>query len=119
MFLYEYLVKQAIRENMTETEAEDFASHMMVKRSEDLFTYHGLAWELGQKNLEFFCLFFLQDTFRAPDTSEIAPIHREIWEDIEGMLLRNTHDKQSYILPRGTGKSAFANLPDCFFFCCK
>lgn len=111
MFLYEYLVKQAIRENMTETEAEDFASHMMVKRSEDLFTYHGLAWELGQKNLEFFCLFFLQDTFRAPDTSEIAPIHREIWEDIEGMLLRNTHDKQSYILPRGTGKSAFANLP--------
>ncbi|MEF3086435.1 hypothetical protein [Bacillus altitudinis] len=96
---------------MTETEAEDFASHMMVKRSEDLFTYHGLAWELGQKNLEFFCLFFLQDTFRAPDTSEIAPIHREIWEDIEGMLLRNTHDKQSYILPRGTGKSAFANLP--------
>ncbi|PRS77190.1 hypothetical protein C6Y03_01015 [Bacillus sp. LNXM65] len=111
MFLYEYLVKQAIRENMTETEAEDFASHLMVKRSEDLFTYHGLAWELGQKNLEFFCLFFLQDTFRAADTSEIAPIHREIWEDIEGMLLRNTHDKQSYILPRGTGKSAFANLP--------
>ncbi|WP_252498360.1 hypothetical protein [Bacillus subtilis] len=115
-FLYEYLVKQAVREHdLSESDAEEFAAHLMKKRSDDLFTYHGLAWELGQKNLEFFCLFFLQDTFRAPGTSEIAPIHKQIWEDIENMLLHNTHDKQVYVLPRGTGKSAFANLPTVAF----
>lgn len=84
----------------------------MRKHKDNLFTHHGLAWELASKNLEYFCMFFLMDIFNNPEegTAEIAPIHREIWTDIEDIILNNTYSKQGYILPRGTGKSVFGNL---------
>jgi hypothetical protein len=111
--LYKYLVKQTIREeNVSLQVAQKFAERLIKKRDEELFTYHGVAWELGAKNLEFFSMFFLRNIFNNEDegTAEIAPIHKEIWRDIEEVILHNKHSKQGYILPRSTGKSAFGNL---------
>lgn len=111
--LYTYLIQQVIKEKgLPKDKAQLFAQHLMKKQKDNLFIYHGLAWELGSKNLEFFCMFFLKDIFNNPDegTAEIAPIHKEIWKDIEEIILDNKYSKQGYILPRGTGKSVFGNL---------
>ncbi|WP_273129998.1 hypothetical protein [Bacillus weihaiensis] len=111
--LYKYLVIQTMKEQNVKLEfAQKFAEHVIKKRDKELFTYHGLAWELGSKNLEFFCMFFLREIFNNEEegTAEIAPIHKEIWSDIEEVILHNKHNKQGYILPRSTGKSAFGNL---------
>lgn len=88
-----------------------FAEFTMNKRKNDLFTYHGLAYELGSKNLEFFCYFFLYEIFTGDDKADIAPVHREMWLEIEQVILQQIHDKQLYVLPRGIGKSTFVTLP--------
>jgi hypothetical protein len=111
--LYTYLVKQTIKEQNVQLHiAQNFAEHVIKKRDNELFTHHGLAWELGAKNLEFFCMFFLREIFNNEEegTAELAPIHKEIWLDMEDVILHNKHSKQGYILPRSTGKSAFGNL---------
>lgn len=109
--LFKYLTKQYQKEKgLSLDDALEFAEYIMQKRKNELFTYHGLAYELGAKNLEFFCLFFLADVYTGEDKAEIASIHREIWQEIEDIILHKTHDNQCYLLPRGTGKSSFVTL---------
>lgn len=88
----------------------DKAKELMFKYKDNLFGYHGLAWALGSKSLTFFSLYFLNDVFLEESNAEIAPIHYEMWEEINNMILKKTHNKQVYILPRGTGKSLFGSL---------
>jgi hypothetical protein len=110
--LAEHLIEQTIKEKgISKDKAVEFVRYLMKKKKDILFTYHGLAWELGSKNLKFFCLFFLSNIFiDGEDKAEIAPIHIELWSEIEAMILNKTHDKQLYVLPRGTGKSSFISL---------
>lgn len=109
--LFKYLTKQYQREKgLSLTDSQDFAEYIMRKRKNDLFTYHGLAYELGSKNIEFFCLFYLSEIFTGEDKAEIAPIHVSMWLEIENIVLRKSHDKQAYVLPRGIGKSSFISL---------
>ncbi|MCD2345803.1 hypothetical protein [Clostridium guangxiense] len=90
--------------------SEDAAASMILKRSSNLFGYHGLAYELGRISLEFFCMYFLQDTFLPKENNTAAPIadvHREIWSDLEHSIIGDGPNQIGRILPRGTGKSVF------------
>lgn len=92
---------------------EDSAKELILAKSSNLFGYHGLAWQLGKLNMEFFCVYFLQDTFLPKDSNTAAPIanvHKEIWHDIEEGIIGDGPDQIGRILPRGTGKSVFCTF---------
>lgn len=107
--LYEYLKK---------IYGNDEAKILMIRFKDHLFDYHGLAWSVGKRSLEFFCMYFLQDIFLPkPDNTAapIANIHREIWNDIQESIIGDGYNQIGRILPRGTGKSAFGNFgPVCW-----
>lgn len=110
--LYKYLKKHF---------EQDKAQDLILNNNDHLFDYHGLAWSLGKHDLEFFCMYFLQDTFLPkPDNvaAPIADVHREIWNDIEDSVISNGTNQRGWILPRGTGKSVFGNYgPVCWSHC--
>lgn len=97
---------------------EDAATDMILKHSSNLYGFHGLAWQLGKLSLEFFCMYFLQDTFLPKENNAAAPlaeVHKEIWSNIEDSVIGNGNNQRGWILPRGTGKSAFADFaPTCW-----
>jgi len=100
--LYKYLLEAGFD--------EDAATETILKSSSNLFGYHGLAWQLGRLSLEFFSMYFLQDTFLPKESNAAAPIasiHKEIWRDIEDSIIGNGPEQRGWIEPRGTGKSAF------------
>ena len=53
---------------------EQTARDLMHKYKNHLFDYHGLAWSAGKRSLEFFCMYFLQDTFLPKPDNAAAPI---------------------------------------------
>lgn len=97
--LYKYLKKQY---------GEEKAKELIKQNKEHLFDYHGLAWALGKRSIEFFCLYFLQDTFvPKPNNAarQLAPVHYELWQEAEKMFLKDEYDKLELILPRGSAKT--------------
>ncbi|WP_195251850.1 hypothetical protein [Romboutsia sp. 1001713B170207_170306_H8] len=111
--LFEYLTKTFIKNGAQIKEAEEQAQDMILENSNNLFGYHGLAWELGKINLEFFCMYFMQDTYLPKENNAAAPIadvHRELWSDIQESIIGDGYSQLGRIYPRGTGKSAFGNF---------
>lgn len=111
--LYYYLNKVFMSLGASGEEAVDKTQEMMIKYSSNLFGFKGLAYELGKLNLEFFCMYFLQDTFLPKESNAAAPIakvHRELWHDIEKAIEGYGNNQIGRILPRGTGKSAFGTF---------
>lgn len=103
--LYKYLLEVGFDESE--------ANKLILENSSNLFGYHGLAYQLGKMSLEFFCMYFLQDTFLVKEDNVAAPIaevHREIWQDIQESVTGDGNNQIGRILPRGTGKSAFATF---------
>lgn len=109
--LYKYLKKYYItKKNLSEEQAITTTKNLMKKYKDNLFGEQGLTYFLGSKSLEFFCLYYLSNIYTGEDKAELAPIHHDIWQELEDIILYKTHDKQNYILPRGTGKSSFISL---------
>jgi hypothetical protein len=103
--LYKYLQKVGFDEQESD--------RIILENSSNLFGYHGLAYQLGKMSLEFFCMYFLQDTFLVKEDNEAAPIaevHKEIWQDIQDSVIGDGNNQIGRILPRGTGKSAFGTF---------
>ncbi|ASN68272.1 hypothetical protein 10S11_10 [uncultured Caudovirales phage] len=109
--LFKYLAESFVKAGATQGEAEEKATQLMLEKANNLFGYHGLAWQLGKISFEFFCMYFLQDTFLVKENNTAAPIaevHKELWTDIENIILGyDGADQLGRVLPRGTGKSAF------------
>jgi len=116
--LYHYLKKSYIDIGIPEDRAEELTDKRMIENSKNLFGYHGLAWQLGQISLEFFCMYFLQDIYLPKEDNAAAPIaevHEELWKDIQESIIGNGPEQLGRVLPRGTGKSAFGTLgPACW-----
>ena len=116
--LYHYLKKSYIDIGIPEDRAEELTDKRMIENSNNLFGYHGLAWQLGQISLEFFCMYFLQDIYLPKEDNAAAPIaevHEELWKDIQESIIGNGPEQLGRVLPRGTGKSAFGTLgPACW-----
>lgn len=85
----------------------------MTKHNNNLFGQNGLSYSLGRRSLEFFCLYYLQDFFVPKPTNQarpLAPVHYEIWRELEDMFIHNTHDKMEFIEPRGIGKTTVIDM---------
>jgi len=88
------------------------AAELMRKHNKHLFDFQGLAWSVGKRDFEFFCLYFLQDTFVPKinnTTRNLAPVHLEIWHELQKMFIDDLWDKEEFILPRGCSKSTIIN----------
>lgn len=116
--LYHYLKKSYTDLNIPEDKAEELTDNRIIENSKNLFGYHGLAWQLGQISLEFFCLYFLQDIYLPKEDNAAAPIakvHHEMWRDIQESVIGTGPEQLGRVLSRGTGKSAFGTLgPSCW-----
>lgn len=77
---------------------EEKAWKFLSKNQDRLFTKHGVAWSLGKKNLEFFCLFFLSEIFSGAGKAPLAPIHYEIWAELQDIIINKSCNQQNYIL---------------------
>lgn len=89
---------------------EDQAKQLLLENKNNLFGYHGLAYALGKRSLEFFCMYFLKDIYTGEDKAALADIHYVMWNEVQEMILNKSHDKQAYILPRSLGKSTVITL---------
>ncbi|MCJ7472539.1 MAG: hypothetical protein MUP02_07015, partial [Actinobacteria bacterium] len=88
------------------------AAELLHENKDNLFGLHGLAWSVGKRSLEYFCLYFLQDTFVAKENNtsrNLAPVHLEIWNELQKMFVDDLYDKEEFILPRGCSKSTIIN----------
>ncbi|WP_443660139.1 hypothetical protein [Clostridium algidicarnis] len=108
--IFKYLTEEFIKAGANNP--EDKAQEMILNNSSNLFGYHGLAWQLGKLNMEFFCLYFLQDTFLPKENNaarNLAPVHLEIWRELQKMFVDDLYDKEEFMLPRGCSKSTIIN----------
>ena len=116
--LYHYLKKSYTDIGIPEEKAEELTDNKIIENSKNLFGFHGLAYQLGQISLEFFCLYFLQDIYLPKEDNAAAPmanVHRELWNDIQESIIGDGPEQLGRVLPRGTGKSAFGTLgPTCW-----
>lgn len=111
--LYHFLKKSYIDIGIDDEKSEELTDKRILENSKNLFGFHGLAWQLGQISLEFFCLYFLQDIYLPKETNAAAPIakvHEELWYDIQESIIGNGPEQLGRVLSRGTGKSAFGTL---------
>jgi len=116
--LYHFLKKSYTDIGIDDKKAEELTDSRMLESSKNLFGFHGLAWQLGQISLEFFCLYFMQDIYLPKEDNAAAPladVHEELWKDIQDSIIGNGPEQLGRVLPRGTGKSAFGTLgPTCW-----
>lgn len=116
--LYHYLKKSYTDLGISDEKAEELTDNKIIENSKNLFGFHGLAYQLGQISLEFFCLYFLQDIYLPKEDNAAAPmaeVHRELWSDIQESIIGDGPEQLGRVLPRGTGKSAFGTLgPTCW-----
>lgn len=116
--LYHYLKKSYTDIGIPEDKAEELTDSRILENSKNLFGFHGLAWQLGQISLEFFCMYFLQDIYLPKEdnaAAPLAPVHEELWHDIQDSIIGSGPEQLGRVLPRGTGKSAFGTLgPTCW-----
>ncbi|WP_052144637.1 hypothetical protein [Halalkalibacter okhensis] len=93
----------------------------MIKHDKNLFGEKSLAYSLGKRSIVFFCLYFLQDYFVPKEDNlvrELAPVHYDIWAELEKMFIHNTHDKEEFIMCRGIGKSTIIDMAlSCWLHC--
>jgi len=57
-------------------------------------------------------LYFLQNTFVPKEDNlarNLAPVHLEIWEQLQKMFIDDLWDREEFILPRGCSKSTIIN----------
>lgn len=72
-----------------------------------------MAKSLGEKDIAFFCLYFLQDIFVVQDGNEARELskgHYEMWELANKVFINDELDKVNIICPRGYAKTTIFDL---------
>ena len=106
--MYDAIYKQFIASGLKPRKAATSTEALIVKHINNLFGFQGLAHSIGSLSIPFFCRYFLQDTFTPKSTNaarELAPIHLEIWDELDKMFLQDLYDKLEAALPRGVAKT--------------
>ena len=119
--LYHFLKKSYTDIGIPEDKADELTENKIIKNSKNLFYFHCLAWQLVQFSLEFFCMYFLQDIYLPKEdnaAAPLAPVHEELWKDIQESIIGNGPEQLGRVLPRGTGKSAFGTLGPTIWSAC-
>ena len=106
--LFKYLKQGYSSQGATLQQAENAAEQLILSRKDNLFGYHGLAWQLGAVNFEFFNLYFLQDVFIGAGKAELSEFHHQVWAEVQELITGKSGVKRKvYICPRGIGKTTF------------
>lgn len=83
-----------------------------IKELTNVYNPKQIARLLGEKDMSFFCLYYLRDYFVASSENynyNIASIHMDIWNELTDMFSNDKWDKEQFILPRGSAKSTVIN----------
>ncbi|MDU7364284.1 terminase [Clostridium sp.] len=99
--LNKYLIRHYNRE---------VAEKLLKKFSKDL---NILARALGEKDIGFFCLYFMSNIFVVKDSNEarqLSSTHYEMWELANDTFIKDKHDKLNIICPRGFAKTTIFDL---------
>ena len=91
----------------------EFADKSDQSNHDYLFGSNSLAYELGRRDMTFFCLYYLQDTFTPKpdnDVATLAPFHYELWDNLQSLYDDNDFNNFLAILPRGSGKTAVCDF---------
>lgn len=82
-------------------------SHYGEEKAIKLITHNDIdeiAKALGNIDIEFFCLYFLQDIFVVKDTNEARTLskdHYELWQLANKTFIEDLYDKVNIVCPRG------------------
>lgn len=82
----------------------------VIKNNKDRLNL--IAKSLGRNDIEFNNLYFLRDLFVPSNQNSsrpLAPVHYEVFEDINDLLINDKTNREEFILPRGIGKSTVIN----------
>lgn len=111
--LYEAIYKKNISFGATAKEAAAATENLILKHRDNLFGLHGLAYQIGDVDFTFFCKYFLQDTFIPKESNaarELAPVHYQIWGEMDEMFLQDLFDKLELVIPRGCAKTTVCDF---------
>lgn len=84
---------------------EDKALKLITANKNDI---DKLAKAMGAKDIAFFCLYFMSDTFVVKDSNvarELSEGHYELWEEANNIFVEDKYDKEVIICPRGFAKT--------------
>ncbi|MGU8586308.1 terminase [Clostridium perfringens] len=80
-----------------------------------------LAKALGEIDIAFFCLYFLQDIFVVKDSNEARELskdHYELWQVANECFIQDEYDKLNIICPRGFAKTTIFDLAISIWLVC-
>lgn len=119
--LRKYLYKDFIKSGIDSKSALIRVGELMIEHNNNLFGENGLAYSLGKRSFEYFCLHFLQNFFVPNENNTVEPlaaVHYEVWNVLEDMYVNDTHNKQQFILPRGSAKTSIIDMAlSCWIHC--
>jgi phage terminase large subunit-like protein len=105
--LYElYILKKYLTKHYDEEKAIALIK-MNSHRLDDL------AMALGKNDIEFFCLYFMSDTFVVKDNNTARTLskgHYELWELANDIFVADKFDKAAIIEPRGFAKTTIFDM---------
>lgn len=93
--------------------SDEEVKELLTLNKNNLFGKNGLAYALGKRSIEYFCLHFLQDVFVQKPLNKVRKldkIHFEIWNELQQMFVENKWDKEEFILPRGVSKTTTIDM---------
>lgn len=80
-----------------------------------------LAKALGKEDIEFFCLYFMSDTFVVKDNNvarQLSKGHYELWDIANEIFIEDKIDKAAIIEPRGFAKTTIFNMAAAIWLHC-
>lgn len=90
--------------------SKDIATKIIKQNQNNL---SDIAIALGEKDIAFFCLYFLQDIFVVKDNNEarnLSPTHYEVWDLLNATFIEDKIDKLNIVLSRGMAKTTICDL---------
>lgn len=92
---------------------KDKGAKIYAAHEDDLFIYHGLAWEIGRINFKYFCSVFLYNLLfdYSGDNIPLSKKHYEIWKELQDVMLNRNNTRNCYVFPRSFGKSTTITIP--------
>lgn len=104
MITLKYLIKKC---------GEDTAKQLMQNYQDEIFAYHGLAYELCKNSFRYFNEICLHGLMFDYDSGQIplSETHYEIWDELEDAILNRNNTKNCFVFPRRFGKTSTITVP--------
>lgn len=105
--LYELYV---LRKYLTKHYGEETAIKLIRQYA---YVLDDLAVALGKEDIEFFCLYFMSDTFVVKDDNvarQLSKGHYELWSLANRIFVKDELDKTAIIEPRGFAKTTIFDM---------